>query len=235
MKKCGFKFNFALPKKLNAKASTYTLVFTYIYLIAEIIYKVKIEKTSCTWELLLLFFIFSLYGILRKLFSKGEFPCDLSGAPLPSDDDEISKKKRTSFYKKSAIIYSAIFAVITTIAFSCSSLLSNVNVTSELFFDSNLPNFFLAVIISVIFIPIIFIFAYMIEYLWYEYKISVYNEMKKKEEEQRELLLKLREQAKAEATSSAPKKRGRPKKEDSENTDSTPKRRGRPPKKTSEE
>ncbi len=253
MKKRGFKIDLSrLLKikpiklkwvKLSPKASAITLCFTYLYIIAEIFYKVKIERISCTWEIILLFLIFSVYGILKKLFSNEELPCDHKGSPLPTGDSKKEKRRRNTFYKKSALIYSAIFAVISTIAFSCSSLLSNVNVSSQLFFDTELPNFILAVIISVIFLPIIYIFAYMIEYLWYEYKISVYNEiMAEKEEEEnrrREILLKIQQEIEAEKSSEPPKRRGRPRKvvneEIKEPTETAPKRRGRPPKKKVEE
>ncbi len=208
--------------KLNFKASAITLCFTYLYLIAEIIYKVKFEKAGCTWEIILLFLIFSVYGILKKLFNTDQLPCDNDGNPLPTGDSPVDKKKRNAFYKKSALIYSAIFAVITTIACSCSSLLSNVDIGEQLFFNSKLPDFILAAIISIIFLPIIYIFAYFIEHLWYEYKLSVYNELIEQEEAEEKrhkaILLKLQQELKEESKP-APKRRGRPPKKTAETAD----------------
>lgn len=241
MKKRGFNFKLSLHSNFNSKATVFTLGFTYLYLIAEIVYKVKVERTPCTWEIILLFLIFSVYGIFRKLFSKEDLPLDHSGSPLPYGSSKKDKKKRNSFYKKSALIYSAIFAVVSTVAFSCSSLLSNVNVSSQLFSDTPLPNFILAVIMSVIFMPIVYIFAYMIEFLWYEYKITMYREMMEEKEEEearhRAILQKLleEEKKKEEASAPAPKKRGRPRKVVSEETEkpaNPPRRRGRPSKNT---
>jgi|GEM_PF-6546551 len=248
MKIRGLKFDFSFPVKLDYKASAFTLCFAFIYIIAEIIYKVKFEKISCTWEIILLFLILFSYGFLRKIFDKQELPTDCNLNPLPNGYSKQDKRIRAEFYKKSALIYSAIFSVIIFIAFSCSSILSNVNIYSQIFGDFNLPNIILAVIVALISLPIAYIFSYMIEYLWYEYKISVYNEeleiKREIEERHKAILLKLKEEAKAEKVAAEPiKKRGRPRKAASsesvvksvEEVPAAPKRRGRPPKKKPEE
>lgn len=245
MKKRGKKIKLSQSLSFNAKAAGFTIWFAYLYIIVEIFYKVRIEKVPCTFEVILLFLIFAIYGILSKLFSGYQLPCDHKGNPLPTGKIKADKRKRNSFYRRSALIYAFVFLFISIIAFSSSSLLSNVNVSSQLFFDTDMPNFVLAVIISVIFFPLIYIFAYMIEFLWYEYKVSVYNEiMEEKAEEEarhRELLLKVEEEIANEALAEpVPKKRGRPKKVDTDMVAAAavvsaeaPKRRGRPAKSAS--
>jgi hypothetical protein len=68
-----------------------------------------------------------------------------------------------------------IFAIVLAIGFLSSSLVSNVNIGSELLFDKELPNFIFGAIFSVILFPIVYFATYMVEYVWYEYKISQYN------------------------------------------------------------
>ncbi len=248
MKKCGKsrKFSFSLNLGYNSKAAIFTLGFVFLYLIAEIVYKIKVERQTCTWEIILLFLIFSVYEVFKKLFSKGELPKDISGKPLPFSDSVKDKKARNSFYKKSALLYTVIFGVTTTLAFSCSSLLSNVNIGSELFFDFEMPNILFSMLVALIFMPIVYIFAYIIEFLWHEYKISLYNELLAIKEEQakkeRELLLAVQQEVKSSDVTPAPKRRGRPPKATTEANEeneaaaekATPKRRGRPPKATQE-
>lgn len=239
------KFSFSFNLGNNSKAAVFTLSFVFLYLIAEIVYKVKIERQTCTWEIILLFLIFSVYEVFKKLFAKGEIPKDFKGKPLPVSNERSDKKARNRFYKKSALLYTVIFGAVTTLAFSSSSLLSNVNIGSELFFDIEIPNVIFSMLVAVVFMPIVYIFAYIIEFLWHEYKISLYKELLAIKEEQakkeRELLLLVQEETKALEAAAAPKKRrGRPPKakaEDNEAKEITaqapvqaPKRRGRPPK-----
>ncbi|MEE0945923.1 MAG: hypothetical protein U0M42_03725 [Acutalibacteraceae bacterium] len=246
MKKRGIKkkINFSLNLGDHSKAAVFTLGFIFLYLIAEIVYKVKVQKEVCTWEIILLFLIFSVYELFKKLFAKGEVPKDFNGKPLPLSDKISDRKKRNRYYKKSALIYTVIFGIITGVAFSCSSLLSNVNIGSELFFDNELPNILVSILVAIVFMPVIYIFAYIIEFLWYEYKISLYNELLAIKEEQiqkeREFLLSVQQEAQAieKSINPTPKRRGRPPKtkteevlpENKETAAPAPKRRGRPPK-----
>ncbi len=210
MKKRGINIKFKIPNlkinfknfkpslkniSINGKASFLTLAFVYIYLICEIVYKVKISKEICTWEIVMLFLVFSVYGIFNKLFSKAEIPLDFNGNPLTIGTSKRDKKKRNSFYIKSALIYSAVFAIVNTIAFWSSSTVNFVNIAAE-FFDKDISNFSSGLIFSLILFPIVYIFAYMIEYVWNEYKISAYNAIQKVKAE--EALLKAQEKEKAE-------------------------------------
>lgn len=244
-KKPSFSFNVGN----NSKAAIFTLSFVFLYLIAEIVYKVKVERQTCTWEIILLFLIFSVYEIFKKLFHKGELPKDFTGKPLPVSNEAKDKKARNRFYKKSALVYTVIFGAVTALAFSSSSLLSNVNIGSELFFNIEIPNTIFSMLVAVVFMPVVYIFAYMIEFLWHEYKISLYKELLAIKEEQakkeQELLLAMQEEVKKSETQTppaAPKRRGRPPKAktDSHKTEekteaAAPKRRGRPPKKATDE
>lgn len=228
-----------MPVKLNmsndGKAALFTLAFVYLFIIAEIIYKVKIERKTCTMEIILLFLIFSVFGIFKKLFSKAVLPTDLNGNPLPHGYSKEEKKVRSIAYRKSALIYSLVFAFINTVAFSCNSAINNVNVAEELFFENGFPSFLFAIIVSAVFTPIVFLFAYIIESLWYEYKISLYNEMLERKKQEQELLKALIEKQRKTEQKPAPKKRGRPPKEKQEPVaDTIPKKRGRPPKKKQE-
>lgn len=156
-------------------SALYTLGFCYLFIIAEITYKIKVLHQVCTWEVILLFLIPAVYGIFKKLFSKSEIPVDEKGNPLPTGNTKQEKKQRNRFYRFNAFVYALIFAVVLIIGFSSSSTISNVNIFSELLFDIEFPNFLFSVIISVILFPIVYLASLMVEYVWYEYKISQYN------------------------------------------------------------
>lgn len=159
----------------NGKAAIFTLGFCYLFVIAEITYKIKVAHEVCTWEIILLFLMLSVYGIFQKLFSKSEVPLDFKGNPLPTGYTKPEKKTRNAFYRLNALIYAVIFAVVVAVAFISSSMISNVNIGSELLFDTELPNFVFGIIAAVILFPIVYLFSLMVEYVWYEYKISQYN------------------------------------------------------------
>lgn len=159
----------------NGKAALFTLGFCYLFVIAEITYKIKVAGEVCTWEIILLFLMLSVYGLFQKLFSGSDVPRDLKGEPLPTGYTKPEKKKRSAFYRLNALIYSVIFAVILAVAFISSSMVSNVNIGSELLFDTELPNFVFGIILSAIIFPIFYLVSLMVEYVWYEYKISQYN------------------------------------------------------------
>lgn len=156
-------------------AALYTLGFSYLFVIAEITYKIKVLHEVCTWEVILLFLIPAVYTIFIKLFSKSEIPLDMKGEPLPTGNTKEDKKKRNRFYRLSAFIYALIFAVVLAIGFLSSSMVSNVNIGSELLFDKEIPNFLFGAIASLIMFPIVYLASLMVEYVWYEYKISQYN------------------------------------------------------------
>lgn len=159
----------------NGKAALFTLGFCYLFIIAEITYKIKIAGEVCTWEIILLFLMLSVYGIFQKLFSGSEVPRDFKGDLLPTGYTKPEKKKRNAFYRINALIYSVIFAIALVVAFVSSSMASNVNIGSELIFDTELPNFVFGVIMAAILFPIFYGVCLTVEYVWYEYKISQYN------------------------------------------------------------
>ncbi len=162
-------------KNSSNLAGFYTLCFGYLFIIAEITYKIKVLHEICTWEVVFLFLIPAVYGIFIKLFSKSEIPLDMKGEPLPIGNDKSDKKQRNKFYRLNAFIYALIFAIVLAIGFLSSSQVSNVNIASELLFDKELPNFLFGVIFSAILFPIVYLAIYMVEYVWYEYKISQYK------------------------------------------------------------
>lgn len=184
------KRSVSAERSSNGKAALFTLGFCYLFVIAEITYKIKVAGEVCTWEIILLFLMLSVYGIFQKLFSKSEIPLNFKGEPLPTGYTKPEKKERNSFYRINALIYSVIFAVILVIAFISSSLVSNVNIGSELLFDTEMPNFVFGLILAAILSPIFYLVSLMIEFVWYEYKISQYNllviirEEKAKEDEE---------------------------------------------------
>ncbi len=156
-------------------AALYTLAFCCLFIIVEITYKIKVLREVCSWEVILLFLIPAVYGIFKKLFSKSEIPLDIKGEPLPTGNTKQDKKERNRFYRLNAFIYALIFAIILSIGFLSSSMVSNVNISSELFFDNELPNFLFGIIFSAILFPIVYLATVTVEYVWYEYKISQYN------------------------------------------------------------
>ena len=156
-------------------AALYTLGFCCLFIIAEITYKIKVLHEVCTWEVILLFLIPAVYGIFTKLFSKSEIPLNMKGEPLPTGNTRQDKKERNKFYRLNAFIYALIFAIVLSIGFLSSSMISNVNIGSELFLDIELPNFLFGVIFSAVLFPIVYLATVAVEYVWYEYKISQYN------------------------------------------------------------
>lgn len=159
----------------NGKAALFTLGFCYLFVIAEITYKVKVAGEVCTWEIILLFLMISVYGLFQKLFSKTEVPLNFKGEPLPTGYTKPEKKKRNAFYRINALIYSVIFCVILAFAFISSSVVSNVNIGSELIFSTELPNSVFGLIVAAIFFPVFYVLSVTVEFVWYEYKISQYN------------------------------------------------------------
>lgn len=159
----------------NGKAALFTLGFCYLFVIAEITYKIKVAEEVCTWEIILLFLMLAVYGLFQKLFTKSEIPLNSKGEPLPTGYTKPEKKKRNAFYRINALIYSVIFCIILVVAFVNSSLVSNVNIGSELFFDTELPNFVFGLILAAIIFPIFYLISVAVEYVWYEYKVSQYN------------------------------------------------------------
>lgn len=184
-------------------AALYTLGFSYLFIIAEITYKIKVLHEVCTWEVILLFVIPAIYGIFTKLFSKSEIPLDMKGEPLPVGNTKPEKKQRNRFYRLNAFIYALIFAIVLTIGFWSSSNLNSVNIGSELFFDFELPNFVFGLIVSAILFPIVYLATVMVEYVWYEYKISQYN-----------LLVLIREEAEQEELKQTEQENGEEAKEE---------------------
>lgn len=156
-------------------AALYTLGFCCLFIIAEITYKIKVLHEVCAWEVILLFLIPAVYGIFTKLFSKSEIPLNMKGEPLPTGNTKQDKKERNKFYRLNAFIYALIFAIVLSIGFLSSSMISNVNIGSELFLDIELPNFLFGVIFSAVLFPIVYLATVAVEYVWYEYKISQYN------------------------------------------------------------
>lgn len=190
-------------KNSSNLAALYTLGFSYLFIIAEITYKIKVLHEVCTWEVILLFVIPAIYGIFTKLFSKSEIPLDMKGEPLPIGNTKPEKKQRNRFYRLNAFIYALIFAIVLTIGFWSSSNLNSVNIGSELFFDFELPNFVFGLIISAILFPIVYLATVMVEYVWYEYKISQYN-----------LLVLIREEAEQEELEQTEQENGEDAKEE---------------------
>ncbi len=169
------KRSVSAERSSNGKAALFTLGFCYLFVIAEITYKIKVAGEVCTWEIILLFLMLSVYGIFQKLFSGSEVPRNLKGEPLPTGYTKPEKKERNAFYRINALIYSVIFAVILVIAFISSSMVSNVNIGSELLFDTELPNFVFGIILAAVLFPIFYLVSLMVEFVWYEYKVSQYN------------------------------------------------------------
>lgn len=159
----------------NGKAALFTLGFCYLFVIAEITYKIKVAGEVCTWEVILLFLMLSVYGIFQKLFSGSEIPLNFKGEPLPTGSSKAEKKERNAFYRINSLIYSVIFSVILVVAFISSSIVSNVNIGSELFFNAEIPNLVFGIILAAIIFPIFYLISLTVEFVWYEYKISQYN------------------------------------------------------------
>lgn len=241
----------------DGKAALYTLGFAYLFLIVEIVYKFKVERETCTWELLLLFLMFAMFGLFKKLFTNAASPKRFDGTLLPVGDSKEDKSERNKYYKFSACAYACVFSLVAFLGILFSADILNVNLAIEFLFENEIPNFLFSLIGAVFTFGISYLLSYMIDYLWYENLIAYANEEEKAElleapdiKEDFEKIKAQTKEAVTEEVKPAPKKRGRPPKkkaeeavpENKENAKveesviehaeekPAPKRRGRPPK-----
>ena len=237
----------------DGKAAVFTLGFAYLFLIVEIVYKFKIERQTCVWELLLLFLMFAVYGFVKKLFTNSASPKRFDGTVLPTGDSAEDKAARNKYYKFSALLYSIVFSSVAFLAVLFSADILNVNLAVEFFFEREIPNFIFSLFTTAIVFGISYLFTYMIDFLWYENLIAYAKEAEANEAPDiKEDFEKIKNETKP-----TPKKRGRPAKkkaeeviqkeavlekeptkeeaekiqtEETEQSTPTPKKRGRPPK-----
>ena len=165
----------------DGKAAIFTLGFTYVYLIVEIIYKFKFQKQSCGFELLLLFLMFAIYGFIKKLFTNSFAPKRFDGTLLPTGDSEEEKQTRNNYYKFSALLYSIVFSSVAFLGILFNAELLGVNLAIEFFFEKEVPNFIFSLFTTAIVFGISYLFTYMIDFLWYENIIAYANEVKNAE------------------------------------------------------
>lgn len=220
----------------DGKAAVFTLAFAYLYLIFEIAYAFKVNREVKTWSLIMLFLMFAAFGVFRKLFAKTSVPRRFDGKLLDTDQTKKAKRSRNRYYLLSATLYGAVFAIVNFLSLFLSSEVNTINLGIEFIVDKELPNYAIAIISSAFFFILITVFAYMIDFLWYEYKVSAYNEEQERIRLEEEALADKIKEEKIKAQQSQPvKRRVRPKKETSEQptaskTESTSKKRGRPKK-----
>lgn len=215
----------------DGKAAVYTLGFTYLFLIAEIVYRIKIQKEMCTFELLLLFLIFAIFGLFKKLFTDASAPRRFDGTLLPIGDSKKEKKERNRYYRFSAFLYSLVFALVAFLGVLLSSNMINVNLAVELLVDKEMPNFTISLLVAAVAFVIAYIFTYMVDFLWYEHIIGYarleleeqmleapdikedFEKIKAEQSEFEENIEEITESnTEAEEIKPAPKKRGRPRK-----------------------
>lgn len=159
----------------DGKAAVYTLAFAYLYLLAEIVYKMKVNREICSWEFLLLFLMFAAFGFFKKMFSNPLFLTDLNGNRLPLGSQKAEKKIRSGHYARSSFLYSAVFAVTAFLALLFSSDLNHLDISVEFLAERHFPNWTASLMLACILMIVAFPVVYMIEYLWYERKISLYQ------------------------------------------------------------
>lgn len=167
--------NIANGYSSDGKAAIFTLGFAYLYLLVEIVIRMKTEKRICVWEIILLFLLYAVFGFFKKLFHDNTIPKDHKGNPLPTGDDRTSVAERNSYYKKSALIYASVFAVINFAALMMSTSLYHVNLAIEIFFDTKVPNIIVALVLTAAAFLLLFIISYFTESLWAENKIENYK------------------------------------------------------------
>ncbi len=218
----------------DGKAALFTLAFTYLYLIAEIVYKFKVNHTVSSWEIVLLFLIFAVFGIAKKVFSSNSLPIDFYGEPLPIGNDKCSKRKRRNYYLIGSLGYALVFSVVTFLSITASSIIHKVNLGAELISEAAPSNTVLGIIAASIMFVVSFILTFMIDYVWYERKASVCRFIQEEEARRaaEEAAKAAEEAAKEEKLKTATKKKNNSEKELA--TAATVKRRGRPPKNQTE-
>lgn len=202
----------AVFKSASGKAAFSTLVFVYIYIIAEIFYKHFANGELCEWEFILLFLIFAIYGIIKKLSLSNDIPKDFKGNPLPLSLSKEDKKIRNTYYVINTAVYTAVFSLVLFLALIFSTNSIGVNIALELFTEDAVPNFFVSLLITLIFALPVYAFTYVINFLWYENRIA-------------ELAAEEQENPAPDISEEIKKIKG-----EKEQEDNTPKRRGRPPK-----
>ncbi len=197
-------------KNAGGKAAFSTLVFVYIYIIAEIFYKHFAKGELCEWEFMLLFLIFAVYGIVKKLSLSNNIPTNFNGTPLPLSLSKEDKKIRNTYYVINTAVYTAVFSVVLLLALLFSTNSIGINIALELFTESAVPNFFVSLLITLVFALPVYAFTYIINYLWYENRIA---ELAAEEQELpapdiSEDIKKIKSEQNEEKP--APKRRGRP-------------------------
>ncbi len=204
----------------DGKAAVFTLGFAYLFLIVEIVYKFKIERQTCVWELLLLFLMFAVFGFVKKLFTNSASPKRFDGTALPTGDSKEDKEERNKYYKFSALLYSIVFSTVAFLAVLFSADILNVNLAVEFFFEKEIPNFIFSLFTTAIVFGISYLFTYMIDFLWYENLIAYAKEAEENQAPDiKEDFEKIKSEAQiitSEETKPAPKKRGRPPKKKTE-------------------
>lgn len=156
----------------SGKAAFSTLVFVYVYLIAEIFYKHFKNGELCEWEFILLFLMFAIYGLIKKLSLSTNIPQNFNGVPLPLSLSQEDKKVRNRFYIINTAVYTAVFSLVLLLALLFSTKSIGINIALELFTESAVPNFFISLLITLVFALPVFGFTYVINYLWYENRIA---------------------------------------------------------------
>lgn len=200
----------AIFQGAGSKAAFSTLVFVYIYLIAEIFYKHFKNGELCEWEFILLFLIFAIYGLIKKLSLSNDVPKNFNGTPLPLSLSKEDKKIRNTYYVINTAVYTAVFSVVLLLALLFSTNSIGVNIALELFTENAVPNFFVSLLITLIFALPVYAFTYVINFLWYENRIAelAADELKNPAPDISEDIKKIKSEQNEEKP--APKRRGRP-------------------------
>ncbi len=201
----------AIFQNASGKAAFSTLVFVYIFLVAEIFYKHFAKGEICAWEFILLFLMFAVYGIVKKLTLSSDVPKNFDGSPLPLSLDKKDKKIRNRFYVINTAVYTAVFSLVLLLALLFSTESIGINIALELFTEEAVPNFFVSLLITLIFALPVYAFTYVINYLWYENRIAelAAEEMAHPAPDISKEIEQIKN-GKAEEETPAPKRRGRP-------------------------
>lgn len=197
----------AIFKSASGKAAFSTLVFVYVYLIAEIFYKHFTKGELCEWEFILLFLIFAMYGLIKKISLSNDIPTNFDGSPLPLSLSKEDKKIRNRYYIINTVVYTTIFSVVLLLALLFSTNSIGINIALELFTENAEPNFFVSLLITLVFALPVYAFTYVINFLWYENRIAelAADQLKNPAPDISEEIKKI----KSEETT-VPKRRGRP-------------------------
>ena len=159
-------------QKFIAKGMAITLALVYLFLIVSCIWKYVITKdiTNSTWEILFIVMIpVSIAWFARKDESL-LIPKMITGEQLPTESDDLSKKRRKKYYFWDSLGLAFVFLILTIIG----TFLIEKNWDYLLLIPEWSERMNIIISLAIEFV-ISFIVFFVISFVWEELTIKKYN------------------------------------------------------------